>query len=230
MSKEKRSLYRIIISSQNKILTTVYKTLYKNSALTAFTKIVKENKKEVRFPVKYSSRDHKLIPSKYEILLLKTKDDENEVSIVRNDFGKLVPHNTNSEKMVIYKKESFLFEETFWIYGMNPKSQRVTYDYIYEKVLMNGVAKVRYPQKIVYVYRNKLIIEDDNDFEIIICKCEDDSVRLYNELEKDIIKTKYKSVVFFGIANRDVSRRLELKMLQKTGWDIKKIRRKTTRP
>jgi hypothetical protein len=63
--KDDNSLYRIIITSQNKIMVCVFKTLYKKSALIAFEKILRENKKNVRFPIKYSSRDHKLMESKF---------------------------------------------------------------------------------------------------------------------------------------------------------------------
>ena len=186
--KDHNAFYRIIITSQNKIMVCVFKTLYKKSAVSAFNKIIIENKKSVKFKVKYSSRDHKLMSSKYEILLMKTKtDDDPDSPLHRNEFGKLVPHTCNSNKMIIYKKEEYLFEETFWIYGLNPKSQRRDYFYILNDLIVdeltkNGQLKIKYPIKTLIVYRNKLLIENDDDFEIVICKCEEDSVRLYTEL------------------------------------------------
>lgn len=234
--KDHNAFYRIIITSQNKIMVCVFKTLYKKSAVSAFNKIIIENKKSVKFKVKYSSRDHKLMSSKYEILLMKTKtDDEPDSPLHRNEFGKLVPHTCNSNKMIIYKKEEYLFEETFWIYGLNPKSQRRDYFYILNDLIVdeltkNGQLKIKYPIKTLIVYRNKLLIENDDDFEIVICKCEEDSVRLYTELQNDIKKQKIKSVAFLGFAKDNLEKRIEEKLLEKTGWTLSKIRRKNTRP
>lgn len=234
--KDHNAFYRIIITSQNKIMVCVFKTLYKKSAISAFNKIIIENKKSVKFKVKYSSRDHKLMSSKYEILLMKTKtDDDPDSPLHRNEFGKLVPHTCNSNKMIIYKKEEYLFEETFWIYGLNPKSQRRDYFYILNDLIVdeltkNGQLKIKYPIKTLIVYRNKLLIENDDDFEIVICKCEEDSVRLYTELQNDIKKQKIKSVAFLGFAKDNLEKRIEEKLLEKTGWTLSKIRRKNTRP
>lgn len=234
--KDHNAFYRIIITSQNKIMVCVFKTLYKKSAVSAFNKIIIENKKSVKFKVKYSSRDHKLMSSKYEILLMKTKtDDDPDSPLHRNEFGKLVPHTCNSNKMIIYKKEEYLFEETFWIYGLNPKSQRRDYFYILNDLIVdeltkNGQLKIKYPIKTLIVYRNKLLIESDDDFEIVICKCEEDSVRLYTELQNDIKKQKIKSVAFLGFAKDNLEKRIEEKLLEKTGWTLSKIRRKNTRP
>ena len=195
-----------------------------------------KNKKSVKFKVKYSSRDHKLMSSKYEILLMKTKtDDDPDSPLHRNEFGKLVPHTCNSNKMIIYKKEEYLFEETFWIYGLNPKSQRRDYFYILNDLIVdeltkNGQLKIKYPIKTLIVYRNKLLIENDDDFEIVICKCEEDSARLYTELQNDIKKQKIKSVAFLGFAKDNLEKRIEEKLLEKTGWTLNKIRRKNTRP
>lgn len=234
--KDNKSFYRIIITSQNKILVCVYKTLYKKSALLAFNKILSENKKKVKFPIRYSSRDHKLIPSKYELLLMKTKTNEDdEAPLLRNEFGKLVPHVSNSNKMVIYQKEEYLFEETFWIYGMNPKSQRKDFDYILNDIIVddlkvNGLLKARYPVKTILIYKNKLIIEDDDDFEMVICKCENDAARLYTEIKNEISKLKIKCIFFAGFTKGNATTRMETKILDKTGWVITKIRRSSTRP
>lgn len=228
---DKRENYRIIITSQNKIMICVFKTMYKKSALSAFDKIIKENKKNIRFPVRYSSRDHKLMPSKYELLLMRTKnEDETQNPLLRNEYGQLVPHVSNSDKMVIYKKEEYLFEESFWVYGLNPKSQRVDFKYILNDMVLKDLKIVKYPIKTITIYRNKLIIQTDDDIDIIICKCEDDVVRLYTEIEKEINKLKIKSVLFTGIAKGVYNNRIEEKIIEKTGWDLYKIRRKSTRP
>lgn len=223
--------YRIIITSQNKIMICVYKAMYKKSALSAFSKIITENKKEVRFPVRFSSRDHKLMEAKYELVLMKSRTIEDmETPLLRNEYGQLVPHVSNSSKMIIYKKEEFLFEESFWVYGFNPKFQRKQFHYIVNEIVLKDLKRVKYPMKTIFVYRNKVIIENDYDFDMIICKNENDSARLYTEIEKEMSKLRYKSVFFSGMARGVTKERLEEKILEKTGWTLEKVRRKSTRP
>ena len=217
-------------------MISVYQTLYKKTALAAFNKIIIENNKKVRFPVRYSSRDHKLIPSKYELLLMKTKTETDlDNPLLRNEFGKLVPHVSNSTKMIIYQKEEYLFEETFWVYGMNPKSQRKDFNYILNDIVLEdirskGLLKIKYPIKTILIYKNKLIIEDDNDFEIIMCKCENDATRLYTELKSEVDKLKIKCVFFSGFVKGNNINRWENRISEKTGWPMLKIKRKSTRP
>jgi hypothetical protein len=229
--KEHNAFYRIIITSQNKIMISVFKTFHKSTAIEAFNKIIEDNKKTVRFPIRYSSRDHKLMKSKYELLLMTTKtEDHNETPLLRNEYGQLVPHIANSNKMIIYKKEEYLFEESFWVYGFNPKSQRKDFNYILNEILLKDLPNVKYPVKTVIVYKNKLIIENDDDFEMVICKCENDSARLYTELEKELTKKKIKSVFFSGMAVGNKKLRIEDKIQEKTTWDKKKVQRSSTRP
>ena len=236
VQKDRHSFYQIIITSQYKTMVSVFKTFYENSALTAFNKIMIENAK-VRFPIEYSSRDHKLIPAKYELLLMKTKEDENEeYSLLRNDYGKIVPHISNSSKMIIFKKEKYLFEETFWVYGFNPKSQRKDFNFILNTLILDdlknkGNINSKYPIKTILIYRNKLIIENENEeFEMVICKCESDSARLYTELKKEINSLNIKCVFFSGFIKGAKVDRIEERLIKKTGWDLRKIRRKSTRP
>ena len=226
-----KSHYRIIITSQNKILVCVYKAMNKKSSIMAFSKIITENKKAVRFPIRYSSRDHKLMESKYELLLMKSKSDsDTNEPLLRNNLGQLVPHIASNSKMIIYKKEEFLFEESFWVYGLNPKSQRKDFNYILNEMVLKNLPKVKYPIKTISVFKNKLIIQGDSEFEMVICKCENDSTRLYTEIEKELLKLRIKSVFFSGMLKGVARGRLEDKMLEKTGWTLEKVRRKSTRP
>lgn len=224
--------YRILLTSQKKIFTNIYSTYIKEYALKAYDKLLKENKKNVRFPVKYSSRDHNLVKANYELLLLKRKnnpDDSSEV-LLRNGIGQLVPHTTNSNRTIIFRKETFLFEESFWVYGFDPRHERKNFDYILNKILLKGLFNVKYPMKTVVLLFNKLIIQTDDDFDIVICKCVDDAVRLYNELEIEIKKKKLKSVFFAGSAKYTLKKRLIEAIIEKTGWDYLKITRNSTRP
>lgn len=228
--------FRIIITSQNKVLVSVYSTLNKVDAIESFEAILRYNAETIRFPKRFSSRDHKLVDAKYEILLIesippdeKGRDDSN-VNYLRNEFGKLTPVKTNTPNGRIYRKEPYFFEEDFWVYGYNNKADRKDFNFILNELVLLDLKDVKYPTKTIYIYRNKLLIEDDYDLEMVICKNMSDSFRLYVELEKEVKKIKTKTIFFMGEV-KDVSARIaEEKIMQKTNWNITKIRRKSTRP
>lgn len=228
--------FRIIITSQNKVLVSVYSTPSKVDAVESFEALLRYNSEVIRFPKKFSSRDHKLVEAKYEILLIESipPDEKGEVdsnvNYLRNEFGKLTPVKTNTSKGRIYRKEIYFFEEDFWVYGFNNKSDRKDFNFILNELVLLNLEDVKYPTKTIYIYKNKLLIEDDNDLEIVICKNMSDSFRLYMELEEEIKKMKIKTVFFMGEV-KDISARIaEEKMMQKTNWKLTKIRRNSTRP
>ncbi len=226
--------YRIIITSHNKILTEVFKSNDRDKTLESFDKIIEGNKERVKFPIKFCSKNHLMMEAKYELLLMKSvKENETDLSngsLLRNEYGKFVPHLGNSEKLIIIRKEQFLIEESFWVYGYNPKSQRKDYNFILNELLLKGLFKTKFPLKRMIVYKNKLIIEGMEDFHIVICKNEDDSARLYTELENELSNLKYKCVFLAGIAMGGYEKTIEEKIMDKTGWDLRKIKRKSTRP
>ena len=81
------------------------------------------------------------------------------------------------------------------------------------------------------VYKNKLIIEnEDYSFEMVICKTHEDCIRLYNELEKDVLPLKLKSIYWSGFVRDAISGNLIERIAEKTGWDNRKIMRSSTRP
>lgn len=228
--------FRIIITSQNKVLVSVYSTLNKVDAIESFEAILRYNSEVIRFPRRFSSRDHKLVEAKYEILLIESipteeKGDENSnVNYLRNEYGKLTPIKTNTSKGRIYRKETYFFEEDFWVYGFNNKSDRKDFNFILNELVLLNLEDVKYPTKTIYIYKNKLLIEDDNDLEIVICKNMSDSFRLYMELEEEIKKMKIKAVFLMGEVKEVSARIAEEKMMQKTSWKLTKIRRNSTRP
>lgn len=225
--------YRIIITRQKKTIGSVYVNVSKNKAISVYDKIVEANKNSVRFPVQYSSTDHVLIPSKFEILLMKTKEQyDGDYTLLRNEYGKIVPHYANSDKMVIFKKDPYLLEETFWVYGYHPREQRKTFTEIIDSIVLKNVnVKSSIIQKRILVYRNKLIIENEyGEIDIIMCKCKDDCERFYFELEKEMASQKIKSVFFGGRPVRSTKSSIIKRIQQLTGWNMTKIYRDSTRP
>lgn len=223
--------WRIIITSRRKKLTEVLYCSNKEDALKKYGKILTENKLTVRFPVKYIQLDDCMVESNYEILLMKKNSETNVDEVfLRNEYGQLIPHKTNTKNWVLYQKNPYYLEETFWVYGFHPLYQRKDFNYILNEIVLFNIYKTKYLLKKVMVFRNKLLIENDDDFDIVICKNKNDCIRLYNELEKECVERKIKQIMFFGFV-RDVNRKTTTqKIMEKTGWDKVKVNRDSTKP
>ena len=89
-----------------------------NELKDAYAKVEKllEESKKVVFPKKLvGTRGYDDCVDEY--LILERKSGEGETTLLRNEFGKLVEHKTNTKKWVIFDKFRYYTEETFWVYG-----------------------------------------------------------------------------------------------------------------
>lgn len=225
----KKSKYKIIKTSNRKYLESL--GVFKNieSASQTLNELIKQNKEEVRFPVRF--KNHKGIKEvKYELVLLKRKTIKDiNPNLFRNEYGQFVESIIkNSDDWVIEDKKEFLKEEEFYVYGYHPIYQRKNFYFIYNELLLKNINK--YNIIAVMVYKNKLILLLDNDIEIIICKCVSDSIRLYTELENECLLKKQKYIFFNGVCGKKTKENIEKKIQIKTNWNLKKIRRISTRP
>lgn len=187
----------------------------------------------VEMPVKYIVSNGKkdgITENESEYVILKRirNEGESNESILRNQYGKLVKHITTSSRYFIYDKFPCIKEETFWVYGFNPKADRKTYKWIYssfiDDILEYGLTFIN-----IYVYGNKLIFRyDGNHIELVICKNISDSIRMYNLLMEKYKKNK--CVLFRGMIKGHTDRGYDIIRLieEKTGWTKKKIYKNTT--
>ena len=84
--------------------------------------------------------------------------------------------------------------------------------------------------KVVIVVHNKLLIYNEKEFDMVICKCKKDAQRLHHTLAKAAEKNKIKNLLFMGTASKaNVSKMYDL-IHDKTKWPYTKIRRTSTRP
>ena len=119
-------------------------------------------------------------------------------------------------------------EETFWLFGKNPKNDRVTIKDII-KILMSGIYKKQITKQVIVVH-NKLVIHNEDHFDMVICKCIDDAQRLHHALAKATKINKINNILFMGTASQATISRMYDLIKEKTGWPIQKIWRTTTRP
>ena len=225
MSKRlKKNIYHIILTSNGKQIKTLYNCASEKLVNKKFDELIKENK-NVRFPVRFINIG-KLVDAHYELFIIKQNENDNKETKLKDENGKI---QTNDDNWVVYDREDYEKEESFWVYGYHPVFQRKDFKWIYDNLISNNSDK--YNIKQILVFRNKLLISTTYDLNMVMCKNESDCIRLYNELEKEIENNKVKYVNFAGDAYHSYLKGTWFKKIKElTGWDDLKIRRRNLRP
>lgn len=187
---------------------------------------------EVQLPVKYVNNKKKSIKpfdlvSEY-IIVKRNRDGEKPVTKLRNDFGKLVDNDTTSDVWYIIDKFPCLVEETFWVFGRNPRNDRVTISQFCDEYITQYLS-VTNDNIIVVTYNNKVLLSYDNgELAILFTKNVQDGIRVYNYLEDRFRCVR--RVFFTGFVNgkNERGRYFLRRIKEKTGWDYAKIYKKTT--
>lgn len=219
-------IYKIIScrnGTQNKFIGR-YRTI--EEAYDAFEEL-KRNDEKVIFPSSFTGCE-KLENSIDEYLLIEKSDGENPM--LRNEYGKLVEQKLNTDGWKVLDKFRYKREETFWVYGYDKKKDRKTFQWIYEELVLSNIENP-YTYKRVLIYKNKIIIKnDDGSLDLIFCKHMSDSVRFYNKLEEWVKKDKIKQIVFIGDygIKSERKKKLEDELMELTGWPRRKIQMKGT--
>lgn len=227
----KRETCMILITSHKKNIEKLYQYNIVSKVYKKFNEIIKENEEKIEFPVKYISNKNisrGTIESDYEILLVKIKKDGDTITQLRNEYGQMVDHIiVDDDKWIIIDKHIYYKEETFWVYGFNPKTQRKDFNFILNQMILLNVNNKNYFRRVL-VFKNKLIIQYDNDIDMVICKNKEDAIRLYNELEIRIKKEKIRNIFFNGMVSKSNRDWMIETIMNKTGWNHQKIIREKT--
>lgn len=191
--------------------------------------LLEENAKVV-FPRKYLNKGVISVLKDEYLILERNRFGDKEDGIVRNEFGKFVKQKiTNSTKWVVCDKIIKQVEETFWVYGYDPKTDRKTYTWIFDN-LIKGEIHNSYDIIRILVYKNKLIIKyDEKPMTMVMCKNQGDSIRMYNMISEAIRREKGKQIVCVGAYNviSDARREIEKEIIELTGWSKMKVQRST---
>lgn len=167
----------------------------------------------------------------YEYLILEKNLNGDKVNaMLRNEYGKLIEHKTTSDKWVVFDKFKYNEEELFWVWGYNNKTDRKDFAWIYENIVKPSV-ETKYDVVRVMLYKNKVIIKNDRDeLQMIICKCINDAVRVYNKIEEFVKKDKIKQIFFMGSYSNRGERRIQLEneIMELTGWNKEKVQMSST--
>jgi hypothetical protein len=217
--------YRVILISNGKYKKTLHKSKTRVTSFTNYHLLIDKNQ-SVKYPKRFINTS-KIKPVKYEICVVKETEAGDTFRVIRDDYGKTYVEKPIGDWTILDSNE-YNIEETFWMFGHDSKANRPIIDDIIKK-LVQGAYKKNMVKQVIVVH-NKLIIYNEEQFDMVICKCLEDAQRLHHTLAKIAKKQKIKSLLFMGTATpATVSRMYEI-IKENTGWPIQKIRRTSTRP
>jgi hypothetical protein len=219
-------VYRVILLRNGKYKQTLHRCRTKDTSIINY-QIIKKANENIIFPRRFINSNG-IKPVTYEICVVKDFEDGDGVRTLRDDYGRTYKEKVLFNKWTVLASQEYFYEETFWVYGDDPIHERKTILELMPRI-MNGANKHRYTKQLIVVH-NKLVIHNEDEFIMIICKNKEDAQRLHHTLHKAAKKNKIKMLVFMGTASpATVSRMYEL-ILDKTDWSIEKIRRTSTKP
>lgn len=217
-------LYRVILTTNGEYTKTLHKCFTRDTAFINYHKLKEANK--VLYPRKYINTKG-IKPVEYKICVTKVTEDKDVFRTLRDDYGKVYTEQPLGD-WTILDSDDYQIEETFWIYGLDSKANRPNISEIVKRLMTGAYAKNMVKQVIV-VY-NKLLIYNEDQFDMVICKNLEDAQRLHHTLGKIAKKQKLKSLLFMGTATKATKGKMYDLIHEKTNWKYKKIRRTSTRP
>lgn len=216
--------YRVVLVANGEYKKTLHKCKTKETAFINFYKIKDENK--VLYPKKFINTSG-IKPVKFQICITKPTEEGDSFRLLRDEYGKTYTEKPLGDWTILHS-DDYQVEETFWVYGMDAKAERPTISEVVKRLMQGAYAKKMVKQVIV-VY-NKLIIHNEDQFDMVLCKNLEDAQRLHHTLAKIAKKQKIKTLLFMGTASKAMIGRLYDLIHDETGWPYRKIRRTTTRP
>tara|TARA_R110000772_G_scaffold17946_3_gene49931 strand:- start:100315 stop:100974 length:660 start_codon:yes stop_codon:yes gene_type:complete len=217
--------YRVILLKNGEYKKTLHRCKTKETSYINYRRLIEENE-SVIFPRKYINYDG-IHSVEYKICVSKITEDDDKFRTLKDKLGRTYTEAPLGDWTILTDNE-YSLEETFWLYGKNPIHERVGIAEILPLLVKNTKDKDNIKQVIV-VY-NKLIFYNENEFEMIVCKCLKDAQRLHHALAKAAKDVGIKNIIFMGTASpASVSRMYDI-IYENTDWTIEKIRRTSTRP
>lgn len=216
--------YRVVLLSNGEYKKTLYKCKTRETAFIKFHKFKNEN--NVFYPKRFINTK-KIKPVKFEICVTKPTEDTDTFRLLRDKYGKVFIEKPLGDWTILHS-DQYEVEEQFWIYGHDSKKNRPTIKEIVKKLMVNAYS-TKLVKQVIVVY-NKLVIYNETDFDLILCKNTEDAQRLHHTLSKICKKYRYKHLMFMGTASKHMISVMYDLIVSKTGWSYPKVRRMTTRP
>lgn len=216
--------FRVVLLSNGEYKKTLHRCNTRDTAFINYHLI--KDKNDVLYPRKYINTNG-IKPVKYQICITKVTEEGDECRVLRDAYGKIYTEAPLGDWTII-ESDNYAVEETFWLFGLNPKAERPTIREIVGRLMVGAHAKKMVKQ--IIVVHNKLVIYNEEQFDMVVCKNLLDAQRLHHTLAKIVKKQKIKSLLFMGTAGPVMIGRMYDIIVEKTGWKIEKVRRTSTRP
>jgi hypothetical protein len=213
--------YKIILAKNNKQNKVIKKYTYFKPCWKKF-EALKEQSNKVVIPRKFNTHNglHKV---RYDALLLKRKPkDKQHTYKDYNESGILESYTLNSNNWQILDKFKWNEEEKFYVYG---EKKRLTCLEIYEKCLK---PRMHYFTQVLKMF-NKLVIDDGEDMEVVLCKTEQDCNILYHKLLTFADYQNLSSFLFLGHATYHTRMGLRDRLCEFTGLKRQEFYRRVSK-
>lgn len=210
--------YRTILIRNGEYKKTLHRSKTRETAFINF-RIFKEISDNVFFEKKYINTKG-IKPVKYEIFIVKNHE---EGDIMRNPNEKPL-----FGIWTILDSYPYRVEEDFTMFGYCSKTERQNIGGII-RILLKKM-NIENNSKEVIVVHNKLVIYNEEQFDMVICKCKKDAQRLHHTLYEATRGLKIKNLLFMGTCcSSNISMLYDI-IHEHTDWPYTKIRRTSTRP
>ena len=219
-------MYRVILTKNGDYKMTLHRCKTIETSFMNYHKIIDTNK-SVLFPKKFINYGG-IKSVKYRVYIVKDTEKNDEFRSRRDSIGRTYKEKPLFGIWTVLDDHPYELEETFWMYGKDSKNDRITIHEIMNRLMIN-INDIKQSKQIIIVH-NKLVIYNEKQFDMVICKCKKDAQRLHHDLDRVVAKSKIKGLVFMGTANKVMIGRMYDIIQENTGWDILKIRRTSTRP
>ena len=217
--------YRVILTKNGEYKKTLHKCKTRDTSYINYHRLMENNK--VIFPREHINYKG-IIPVEYKIYIVKDLEEGEEGRTLRDHKGKLYVEKPLFGIWTVINSEPWDIEETFWLYGHDPVHDRMNIGQLMKPMMER--AYVKNMTKQVIVVHNKLIVYNEEQFVMVICKCQKDAQRLHHRIAKAAKANKIKSLIFMGTASPATVSLMYEVILENTDWPIQKIRRTSTRP
>ena len=230
MGRTGKRIYHIITANHGKQLQDIYAAPTEEAVYKRFNKLVKKNKEEVVFPIKWNNHEHVMLPSDYELIIIKKKEIfDDDATKLKDDYGAYIRYESSNDDWIILDRAPYYIEETFWVYGYHPRMQRKDFNWIFDNFIAKDASN-KYMFKSVILYKNKLLVDCNGKLDMVICKNKSDGIRMYNKIEDMCKEKKFKYILFMGdIAGSKYKTDWINRIGELTHWNKKKIERSSTR-
>ncbi len=196
--------YALVLVKKKKIVKVIQNYKKLSAAKILFETLKKDN--HVVFPERYNSTNE-LVKCAIEVLLIKKKTSDSGFRKIFTGMGVI------EEKVIgdwdIIDKFPFEVEELFKVYGYE---QKMTAADILANIFIERLKKGD-PYD-VYAFNNKLVITNDKEVIVILCKSEYDSSRLHDFFLKYFLEKKMGIFIFRGVLKDGLRKRQLYTMIE----------------